>query len=124
MIKHEAHWQTIFNQYLREKKWYGYFELKQTKAKTFNFKAIEQCQLDGLSAVEQSGLVWKLSDQDQRQKPCDTVYTPPLPAYLVIKFEDGFYIIRSTEILKRIERGDKSINKASAMLVADRVIHM
>jgi hypothetical protein len=124
MIKREAHWQTIFNQYLREKKWYGYFELKQTEGKSFPFDRIEPGQITGLMAVEQSGLVWKLSDQDQRQKPCDVLSIPPLPAYLVIKFKDGFYMIRFTEILKRLERGEKSISQSSAMLVADRVIHI
>lgn len=123
MIKREAYWQTIFNQYLREKKWYGYFELKQTKANTFPFAKIEDCQWIGLQACEQYGLVWKLSDQDMREKPCDTIAIPPLPAYLVIKFADGFYIIKFSEIVKMREAGDKSISKSRASLVADRVIH-
>lgn len=122
MIKREAYWQTVFNQYIKEKKWYGHFELKATEAKTFPFSKIEQVQWDSLQAMETGGLVWKYSDQDQRPKPCDMSSVPPLPCYLVIKFKDGFYIIRFSEILKLSEAGEKSISQEVARSVCDRIV--
>ena len=93
-MKKEAKWQTVWNQYVREKKLYGFFELKQTDLESFPFSKIETVQYEGLQATEKHGLVWKFSDTDMRPKPCDSVSIPPLPSYLVIKFKDGFYMIR------------------------------
>ena len=87
MIKKEAKWNTILNQYLREKKFYCFYELKQTELDYFPFSKIETVQYEGLQATEKNGLVWKLSDEDQREKPCDGMSIPPLPSYLVIKFK-------------------------------------
>lgn len=126
MRKTEAKSNTILNQYLREKRkegFYCYYELKVARGNTFNFKAIETNQDEGLPATEREGLVWKLSDEDSRKKPLDGFSAPPLPAYLVIRFESTFYFIRYTEIQTMKADGIKSINRQSCELLAEKVIH-
>jgi hypothetical protein len=122
MIKHEQKWQTIWNQYIREKQLYGFFELKQTILDSFPFSKIETVQYDGLQATEKHGLVWKFSDEDQRPKPCDSVSIPPLPSYLVIKFRDGFYMIRFQKIVENREAGRISITRLEAEKLAEKII--
>ncbi len=126
MKKPEAKWQTIFNQYLREQQkkgeMYGFYELKQTTKESFPFSKIEIHQYDGLQATEKSGLVWKFSDDDMRQKPCDCVSIPPLPSYLVIKFIDAYYIILIRNIVKLREEGGISITKEQAEKIATRIV--
>ena len=121
-MKKEAKWQTILNQYLRESKLYGFFELKQTDKDYLLFSKIEKHQIVGLQATELGGLVWKLSDQDTRQKPCDTLSIPPLPSYLVIFFTDTFYMVRIGEIIKLMASGQKSISRENAKLLAEKII--
>lgn len=124
MKKKEAKWQTIWNQYLRESKHTGFFELKQTSKDSFPFSQIEIHQYDGLQATEKSGLVWKLSDEDRRQKPCDAICIPPLPSYLVIKFPDAYYMIRIGEIVKLREGGGISITREQAEKISERIINL
>lgn len=122
MLKLEAQQQIILNQYLREKKMYGFFELKVTMLDYFSFSKIEQVQYDGLIATEQNGLVWKLSDLDTRPKPCDSLSIPPMPSYLVIKFKDGFYFIRFRDIVRLKENGDIAITLRKAEELAEKVL--
>lgn len=122
MRKPEAKWQVIWNQYLREKKHYGFFELKQTTKNSFPFSKIEIHQYDGLQAAEKGGLVWKLSDEDRRQKPCDAICIPPLPSYIVIKFTDAYYMIRIREIVKLREKGGISITIEEAKNIAEKIV--
>jgi len=122
MKKVEARWQTIFNQYLKEKKWYIFHELKQTNTESFQFAKIEKGQDEGLPALEKSGLVWKFSDEISRPKPCDGVSIPPLPTYLVIKFKQGFYCIRYEEITKLRDEGVISITREKCEELSDRII--
>ena len=120
----EKKWQVLFNQYLREKRFHGFFELKQTSAKSFPFSKIELHQYEALRATEQQGLVWKLSDEDQRQKPCDTICIPPLPSYIVIKFPDGFYCIRIQNIIEMKVAGLKSVTIDIAKKIAEKIIRI
>lgn len=99
MQKREASFQTVFNKYLRAKRLHGNFELKQTKGKSIAFDAVEDHQLDGLLAAQAVGMVWKYSDQDQRQKPFDCSSLPPLPGYVVIRFPKQFFIIYAKTFL-------------------------
>lgn len=122
MDKYEAKWQGVFNQYIREKKIYGFFELKQTIKNSFPFAKIESVQYEGLQATEKSGLVWKLSDEISRPKPCDSFSIPPLPSYVVIKFEDGFYMIRIEVIVEMRDAGLISITREQAKLKAEKII--
>lgn len=124
MNKYEAKYNTILNTYFREKKLHCYYELKATILDYFPFSKIEIHQYDGLQATEKSGLVWKFSDEDQRQKPCDGMSGPPLPSYLIIKFEDGFYMIRIGEIVKMRENGEIAITKGRAEQIAEKIIKL
>lgn len=124
MSKVEAKWNTLLNKYFKEKKFFCYYELKQTKDNSFSFSKIETNQIEGLTATEESGMVWKLSDEDQRKKPCDGFSAPPLPSYLIIKWPDGFYLIRFKEILDMIERGENKISKEQAKKIAEKIIRI
>jgi hypothetical protein len=122
MSKKEAKWNTVLNQYLREKKLYCFYELKQTELDIFSFSKIEKVQWDGLQATEKNGLVWKLSDEDTRPKPCDGLSIPPLPSYLVIKFKDGFYMIRFSEIVRMRDLGIISVKRSLAEKLSEKII--
>jgi hypothetical protein len=120
----EARNNTLLNKYLRETRMYCYYELKIAKGPTLAFSKIETNQDEGLPALENEGLVWKLSDEDSRKKPCDGFCTPPLPAYLVIKFGDKFYFILYKHITAMRENGEKSITEEEAFALSTRVVHI
>jgi len=122
MVKKEAKLQILFNQYLREKRLYGFYELKQTTKDTFYFNNLELHQYEGLQATEKEGLIWKLSDEDRRQKPCDTLCIPPLPSYVVIKYSDGFYFINIKDIVRLKEEQIIGITIQKAREIAERIV--
>ncbi len=129
MRKPEAKWQTLWNQYLREMKEkgqpvYGYFELKQTSKDSLPFSKIEIHQYDGLQATEKNGLIWKFSDEDSRQKPCDCVSIPSLSSYIVIKFPDAYYMIDIKHIVTLRENGGISITLQQARQVAEKIVQL
>jgi hypothetical protein len=113
---------TTLNKYLREKRMYCYYELKTARGGTFAFSKIEDNQDEGLPALERQGLVWKLSDEDSRKKPCDGFCTPPLPAYLVIKFDTVFCFIHYEDIQEMRASGRKSITQPEAMKIAQKIV--
>ncbi len=115
---------TVLNQYLREKRMYCYYELKVARGLYFNFKSIEVNQDEGLPALQENGLVWKLSDEDSRKKPCDGFCTPPLIAYLVIKFGLKYYFIKYEHIVKMKDKGEKSINEEEAFTLSTCVLNV
>lgn len=120
----EAKVNTLLNQYLRETRMYCYYELKVATTTTFPFSKIEQNQDEGLAALSKSGLVWKISDEDSRQKPCDGFCAPPLPAYLVIKFGEKLCMVLYDEILRMKEEGDTFITEEEAISLSTKVIHI
>lgn len=120
----ESSHNTTLNQYLREKRMYCYYELKVVKGKTFNFGQIEVNQDEGLPALNREGLVWKLSDEDVRKKPCDGFCTPPLPAYLVLFFEDKFYFIDYGVIVLLREKGEKSLKAIDFKRFSTRILSL
>lgn len=124
MAMRESKSNEVLNQYLRETRFYCYYELKVAKGGTFNFKNIEVNQDEGLPALSKNGLVWKLSDEDSRRKPCDGFCTPPLPAFLALKFKKTFYLIPYTEITEMKDGGMKSIDETLAMQCAAKIIHI
>jgi len=124
MRKKEQKWNTILNQYLREKKFYCYYELKQTHTESFQFSKIRDVQWDGLQATEKEGLVWKLSDETTRPKPVDGLSAPPLPSYLIIKFKNEFCLIRFEEIVKLRDKGVISISRSKAGELAEKIIKL
>ena len=121
-MKHEQKDNTLLNQYLREKELYCFYELKTTILDYFTFSKIEKVQWDGLQATEKHGLVWKLSDEISRPKPCDGFSIPPLPSYLVIKFRDEFCLIRFGKIVDLRDKGIISITRSTAEALSDRII--
>ena len=119
----EAKYNTILNQYLREKQLYCYYELKQDgNTNRFSFANIRKVQWDGLQSAEKNGLVWKLSDEISRPKPCDGFSLPPMPAYLIVRFKDEFCMIRFSEIVRLRDEGIISISKVEAERLAERII--
>lgn len=114
---------TILNQYLREKRMYCYYELKVVKGGRFNFGKIEDNQDQGLPALAREGLVWKLSDEDSRKKPCDGFCTPPLPSYLVLKFDNTFYFIEYSKIVDFKAAGYVSIDLDEVKKISTQVVH-
>lgn len=113
---------TILNQYLRETRFYCYYELKIAKNGRFQFSKIEEGQKEGLPALENEGLVWKFSDEDMRRKPCDGACLPPLPAYLIIKFDTIFYFISQRKIMRMIKVGNKGIDEETAREISTRIL--
>jgi len=87
MIKHEAKSQVILTRIIRECGLRGAFELKQTTGDSLLFNSIPQHQIDGLTAIQTNGFVWKLSDLDIRTKPFDMISTPPMFGYVVIHYK-------------------------------------
>lgn len=123
-MKREQKWNTILNQYLREKGLYCFYELKQTTDGVFRFSKIEKVQWDGLQSTEKNGLVWKLSDEISRPKPCDGFSIPPLPSYLIIKFKNAFCFIRFNKIVELRDEGVISISRLKAEEISDKVIKL
>lgn len=118
MIKREANFQTVFNQYLRAKKLYGHFELKQTSGNSIPFSDVKLHQVEGLLAAQENGFVWKLSDEDSRQKPFDCISTPPTLSYVVFKYPGVFYIISILGMIQeRIDNKRKSLTKERAKAI-------
>jgi hypothetical protein len=123
-MKKEASYNSVLNRYFRETKFYCYYELKATNTESFQFSKIRKCQGEGLPALEKNGLVWKLSDEDSRAKPCDGMSTPPLPSYLIIKFKDGFYFIRYEKIVKMQFEGIISISRSRAESLSEKIVKL
>lgn len=122
-MKHEAKAQIAFGKYLREKRPYGYYELKHTDKEYLPLSKIEVHQYESLLAAEETGLVWKLSDQDQRIKPFDSFCSPPMPAYVVISFVKTFYFIRICDLLDMRDAGEFSITREKAHELAEQIVN-
>jgi hypothetical protein len=118
----EAKSNTLLNAYLREKRLFCYYELKVARGLYFTFSKIEEHQDKGLPALAKEGLVWKLSDEDSRQKPCDGFCAPPLPAYLVIRFKTRYYFIPYEHILDMKANGQKSISEDEASALSVQIL--
>lgn len=124
MKKREASFQTEFNKYLRAKKLYGVFELKQTTTNYFLFDAVKPHQVDGLLAAQDYGFVWKLSDMDIREKPFDCMNVPPVPGYVVIKYPGAFFIITIIAFLNAKERNRNKNRRTLSKEVAEQICHL
>jgi len=103
--KLEAQRNTFFMRYLTALKkqgtpLYGYFELKYTAANTFNMSKLEKGQVIGLENMQKYGLQWKLSDQDQRVKPCDCFSAPPITSYVLVFFHNDGYLLKWDTVKK------------------------
>jgi len=124
MKKSEARTTTIWNKYCRAEGVLGYFELKYTGTSKFNLSKFEAHQIDSLIAMQENGLVWKLSDSDMREKPCDVLCTPALTSYVVITYKTVFCMIPVNLISILIDAGAKSIGLEEAKELSEKVVHM
>lgn len=125
MKKREANFQTIFNQYLRKKKLAGFFELKEAKNDSLPFSSVKEHQLSGLIAASNNGFVWKLSDEDQRQKPFDCMYAPKNPGYVVIKYSKVFCIMTAQMFEEERDISTrKSLTKARALELSTHIVFL
>lgn len=132
MKKREASFQTCWNNYLREcraqgRPFYGYFELKQTTGSAIYYRSLEEHQHTSLMSAEQEGLIYKWSDEDQREKPFDSCSTRPEPAYIIACYGKSrtMYVIPrwkfNTEDLTQKRR---SVTEDHAKDLSVRVIHI
>lgn len=112
----------ILSQYLRASRFYCYYELKVAKGKRFSFAKIEPHQEAALPALAAEGLVWKLSDEDSRRKPCDGFCAPPLPAYLVIRFGRRFCFLPHGRIAELRALGQGFVTEEGAVALAAKVL--
>jgi len=124
MKKNEARTTTIWNKYCRSAGTLGYFELKYTATETFNLSNFEPHQIESLQAMQENGLVWKLSDSDMREKPCDVLCTPPMPSYVVITYKTVFCMIPVNLVDLLIQQGQKSIGISEAREISTKVVHI
>jgi hypothetical protein len=126
MKKIEAKKNTQWNEYCKKSKFYGFFELKQTSGDSFLFSKFESHQVTSLMTLNFYGLTWKLSDEDQRKKPCDSMCIPPLDSYLVIWFGKykSFVVIDIGKIAPMIVHKHKSISYKDALKISDKVVKL
>lgn len=115
---------TLLNQYLRATRHYCYYEVKVARGNTLLFSKIEVNQDEGLPALNKEGLVWKLSDEDSRKKPCDGFCAPPAPAYLAVKWDQTFHLILYEKIINLRATGAKSMTREASAVMASKVIHI
>lgn len=118
MIKREASITPAITAYIKIKSLTGLFEVKQTRLLRFNLNNFEPQQLESLMAAERSGLVWKISDADQRLKPCDIISVGPRPSTIVIKIQRAVFFIEARMIYNMIQGGVKSLSGSECSLIA------
>ena len=129
MKKREASFQTLFNKYLAKSDLQGYFELKQTGGNTYLFSSMPQHQFDSLWAAHETGLIYKLSDEDSREKPFDCIKMPGrlggLPAFVAIyfrKFRTAVVINFDDYFREARTSGKKSMTLERASSLAKKTI--
>ncbi len=102
------------------------FELKQTTGKSIPFSAVEEHQMDALSAVwGNEGLIYKISDESRGYKPFDMVYLRLTAAYIVVKFP-GFFCLISASTWGSEKRTSqrKSLTAERAREIAEKVVEL
>lgn len=128
MKKREAGWQTKWKAYVEDQHKKGinfYYELKQTKTNSLAYNQFKEHQLPDLESLKSGGLVWKLSDQDQRKKPCDGFSAPPQPTYVVIKYPAGYVMIDVTDFIQEIKTSKrKSLSIARALELSYKIVKL
>lgn len=123
-MKREANIIPTITAYVKIKRIYGFFEVKQTRTNTFNLSNFEPQQLDSLSSAEMTGLVHKISDQDQRIKPFDIISAPPMKSFIVIKYPHYICFIETWIIKNGIIKELKSLSLDEALVIASYSIKL
>ncbi len=97
---------------------YGIVEYKQTTSNRIRITDFQPHQIPSLEAFQQSGLVWKLSDSDPRQKPGDTISIPPgMTSWVGLIYDDCCCFVFIDRILNL-----KSITKEQAKELATYIV--
>ena len=124
MRKREAAFQTQFNLWLRDNyKGSGVFELKQTSKDYLSFDAVKEHQIAGLLAAKHGTLVHKISDETRGYKPFDSFILRNTPAYIVIKYPQGFVILDVDSFMNESSSSiRKSLTYSRALEIAERKI--
>jgi len=120
-MKHrEAKKTTDLDKMLQKLGIYGAIEYKQTKGNTIRLTDFQPHQIPSLTAFQESGLVWKLSDADPRQKPCDTLSLPPgMTSWVGLIYDDCCCFVYLDRIIEY-----KSIAKDKAKELATYIINL
>lgn len=121
MIKREAQFTATFRHWLMANPMHSCaFELKQTTKNYLPFSEVKEHQVDALLAVKwgKKGLLWKLSDQSQEQKPFDMFYFRGAYAFVVIRYPAKFCIIG---IESFVDERDRSARKSLTMERAEEI---
>jgi len=100
----EKDFQTRFNRWLKYSNFgSGAFELKLTKKKSIPFSAVKEHQINALWQVKNKKFIYKISDEDRRQKPFDCFMLNCADAFVVIMFyrrgQKTFYMIDIADFL-------------------------
>jgi len=66
------------------------FELKQTTLNYISFSALQEHQEHALLAAATSGVLYKAPDDSRGVKPFDFFFIKRAPAFVVIKYPQGF----------------------------------
>ena len=99
---------------------YGLVEYKQTKTNRIRLTDFEPHQIPSAISFQESGIVWKLSDADPRQKPGDVFSIPPgMTAWVGLIYDDCCCFVFIDRILEH-----KSITKDKAKELATYVVKL
>ena len=129
----ESDIQTKFNQWLK-RNWYNgtaAFELKIVKApdKSLPYSAIRDNQYKGLRLAKKR-LIWKLSDEDRREKPFDSFIIQEGQAYVAIcwftpRKQKSITLIDVEDLMRyRANSSKKSINQHEANSLATFILEL
>ena len=110
MKKREANFGLQFRAWMRAQKRMksAVFELKQTMKDSIPFNALEEHQENALLAASgKEGVLYKIPDDSRSVKPFDYGFHRRVPAYIVIKYPQGFVIIPVRDFIAERERSDR-----------------
>lgn len=122
MKKREADFGIQFRSWIRSQKGMesAAFELKQTTKDSIPFSDLKEHQENALLAASSSGILYKAPDDSRGVKPFDYFYLRQSPAYVFIRFPDGFVGISIDKFIKERARSKrKSLTYTRAAQIAD-----
>lgn len=121
MKKREADFGKQFRAWVRAQKDLpsAAFELKQTTIDYISFSALQDHQEAALLAATTTGLLYKAPDDSRGVKPFDFFYLKRTPAFVVIKYPNGFEGITIENFIAEREKSNrKSLTHDRARLIS------
>lgn len=126
MIKLESKFITAFQKWLKYNwKWPESFvwEVKVVRTKNFRYADFPEHQRKALSIAKHESFIYKISDLDRTQKPCDGIYLRQVGAYLVLHWirrgNKIFYMVDIDIIMAEIKNGNKSVSEETISEIAE-----